>query len=250
MLFDPLIFVEALFSEALLTGALITIVLSVVVQMAALVLCLPVALGLSARRRYRWPLKTYLWIFRSTPLVLVLLFVWNGLPQLLPALRSDWFSPFLAAAIAMTLVGIAYNAEIMRAALSSVPKGQAEAAAALGLGRGKAFFLVILPQAFRFALPPLMNEFISLLKSTSLAYTISLRELMTVTQLSISASFRFTEWYAAALVYYLLMVSALTLIQAVVERRMAAAYARRPDGAKAVSGRPRTAMPVIPTTSG
>lgn len=232
MLFDPRIFIEALLSPALLTGALITIALSVVVQFAALVLCLPAALGLSASRRCRWPLKTYQWIFRSTPLVLVLLFVWNGLPQLFPALRSDWFSPFLAAAIAMTLVGIAYNAEIMRAGLSSVPKGQAEAAAALGLHRGQAFFLVILPQAFRFALPPLMNEFISLLKSTSLAYTISLRELMTVTQLSISASFRFTEWYAAALVYYLLMVSALTLIQAALERRMANAYIGRSAGTK------------------
>lgn len=227
MLFDPRIFLDALLSSALLKGALVTIALSVVVQLASVVLCLPVALGLQAQRHYRWPLKVYQWIFRSAPLVLVLLFVWNGLPQIFPALRSDWFSPFLAAAIAMTLVGVAFNAEIMRAALMSVPKGQAEAAAALGLHRGQVFFLVVLPQAFRIALPPLMNEFISLLKSTSLAYTISLREMMTVTQLSISASFRFTEWYAAALIYYLVMVSILTVLQASVENRMSAAYSRR-----------------------
>lgn len=227
MLFDPAIFLDALLSSALLKGALVTIVLSIVVQLASVLLCLPVALGLAARRRYRWPLMTYQWVFRSAPMVLVLLFVWNGLPQIFPVLRSDWFNPFLAAAVAMTLVGVAYNAEIMRAALLSVPKGQAEAAAALGLHRGQVFFLVVLPQAFRIALPPLMNEFISLLKSTSLAYTISLREMMTVTQLSISASFRFTEWYAAALIYYLVMVSILTVIQASVEHRMSAAYARR-----------------------
>ncbi|MFZ5676352.1 MAG: amino acid ABC transporter permease [Pseudomonadota bacterium] len=243
MLFDPHIFIDALFSSALLWGALVTIALSIVVQLASLVLCLPMALGLAAGRRYRWPLKTYQWIFRSAPLVLVLLFVWNGLPQIFPALRADWFSPFIAAAVAMTLVGVAYNAEIMRAALLSVHKGQAEAAAALGLHRGQAFFLVVLPQAFRIALPPLMNEFISLLKSTSLAYTISLREMMTVTQLSISASFRFTEWYAAALVYFLVMVSILTLIQAAVEQRMSAAYARRtsPGSAPAVTAKPAAA---------
>ncbi len=233
MLFDPRIFLDALLSSALLKGALVTIALSVVVQLASVVLCLPVALGLQAQRRYRWPLKIYQWIFRSAPLVLVLLFVWNGLPQIFPALRSDWFNPFLAAAIAMTLVGVAFNAEIMRAALMSVPKGQAEAAAALGLHRGQVFFLVVLPQAFRIALPPLMNEFISLLKSTSLAYTISLREMMTVTQLSISASFRFTEWYAAALIYYLVMVSILTVLQASVEHRMSVAYARRTNSTSA-----------------
>lgn len=241
MLFDPRIFVEALLSSALLKGALITIALSIVVQLASLVLCLPVALGLSARRRYRWPLRAYQWIFRSAPLVLVLLFIWNGLPQIFPALRSDWFNPFLAAAIAMTLVGIAYNAEIMRAALLSVHKGQAEAAAALGLRRGQAFFLVVLPQAFRVALPSLMNEFITLLKSTSLAYTISLREMMTVTQLSISASFRFTEWYAAALVYYLVMVSILTMIQASVEHRMSVAYARRTNSTSTSTVKARAA---------
>lgn len=247
MLFDSQIFFDALASPALLKGALISVVLSVVVQAASLVLCLPVALGLMSHRRYRWPLKVYLWIFRSTPMVLVLLFVWNGLPQLFPALRADWFNPFLAAAIAMTLVGVAFNAEVMRAALSSVPKGQAEAAAALGLHRGHVFFLVVLPQAFRIALPPLMNEFISLLKSTSLAYTISLRELMTVTQLAISASFRFTEWYAAALVYYLIMVSTLTLMQGVMERRLAKAYVQRT--ASSSSNRLRAAA-LRPTTSG
>ncbi|MNJ48543.1 putative amino-acid permease protein YxeN [compost metagenome] len=79
----------------------------------------------------------------------------------------------------------------------------------------------------RVSLPSLMNEFITLLKSTSLAYTISLKELMTTTTLSISASFKFTEWYLAALIYYLVLVTLLTLLQSVVEKRMSKAY---PEG--------------------
>lgn len=163
-------------------------------------------------------------------MLLVLLLVWNGFPQLIPALRSEWFSPFIAAALAMTLVEIAYNAEIVRASLLSIQKGQAEAAAALGLHRGQTFFLVILPQAFRVAIPPLMNEFLGLLKATSLAFTISLHELMTVTQISISATFRFTEWYAAALLYYMLMTTVLTLLQGRVERRLSQAYGSASSG--------------------
>ncbi|MEW6632447.1 MAG: amino acid ABC transporter permease [Pseudomonadota bacterium] len=228
MLFDPSIFLEALVSPALIQGALTTIGLSICVQVTAFALCLPVAIGLSSKRTsVRWALLAYVWLFRSAPMILVLLFIWNGLPQLLPVFRSSWFTPFLAAYIGMTLVGVAYNAEIMRAALGSLGAGQREAAAALGLTRFQAFHLVVLPQAMRIALPSLMNEFISLLKSTSLAYTISLRELMTTTSLSISASFRFTEWYACALLYYLVMVSILTLAQGWIETRMSAPYSRK-----------------------
>jgi polar amino acid transport system permease protein len=231
MIFDPAIFLEALCSGAMLYGAFITIALSISVQATAFLISLPFAAGLnSPRRRIRWPLVAFVWLFRGAPMILVLLFVWNGLPQIFPALRSEWFTPFLAAYLGMTTVSIAYNAEIMRAALASVGAGQREAAAALGLKRHHAFALIVLPQAMRVALPPLVNEFISLLKSTSLAYTISLRELMTVTSLSIAASFRFTEWYAAALIYYLAMVSVLTLAQSAIERRMSAGTQRQAGG--------------------
>jgi polar amino acid transport system permease protein len=228
VLFDPTIFLQALVSPALIQGALITIGLSICVQVTAFMLCLPVAIGLSSKHAsVRWVLLAYVWLFRSAPMILVLLFIWNGLPQLFPIFRSSWFTPFIAAYIGMTLVGVAYNAEIMRAALGSLGAGQREAAAALGLTKFQAFRLVVMPQAMRIALPSLMNEFISLLKSTSLAYTISLRELMTTTSLSISASFRFTEWYACAFLYYLVMVSILTLAQGWIERRMSAPYSRK-----------------------
>lgn len=224
MLFDFDYFIQALFSRDLLTGAMITVALSVAVQITSTLLSLPFAVGLlSSRRSLRLTLKSYVWLFRGAPTLLVLLFFWNGLPQLFPALRSDWFSPFIAAFLAMSMVGIAYNAEIVRAGLSSVGKGQHEAATALGISKYNSFSHVILPQAMRVSIPSLMNEFITLLKSTSLAYTISLKELMTTTSLSISASFKFTEWYLAALVYYLVLITLLTLLQSVLEKRMSKA---------------------------
>jgi polar amino acid transport system permease protein len=231
MLFDFDYFIQALFSRDLLTGAMITIALSVAVQITATLLSLPFAVGLLSKNRgLRVALKSYVWLFRGAPTLLVLLFFWNGLPQLFPSLRSDWFSPFLAAFMAMSMVGIAYNAEIIRAGISSVGKGQHEAAVALGISKYNAFTHVILPQAMRVSIPSLMNEFITLLKSTSLAYTISLKELMTVTSLSISASFKFTEWYLAALVYYLVLITVLTVLQLMLEKHMSKALTEKHSG--------------------
>jgi polar amino acid transport system permease protein len=84
--------------------------------------------------------------------------------------------------------------------------------------------LVVLPQALRVALPALVNEFISLLKATSLATIISLNELMTTTQFAIATSFQFLEWYSAALVYYMVLVSVLTGLQMRVERALSSGY--------------------------
>ena len=93
-------------------------------------------------------------------------------------------------------------------------------ACALGLTPFKAFILVSLPQAFRIALPGLINEFINLVKLTSLAYVISLREIMAIVNESIASSFRFVEWYMAALIYYLVIVSVLMLLQSYIQRRL------------------------------
>jgi ABC-type amino acid transport system permease subunit len=160
------------------------------------------------------------WFFRGTPVLLLLLFVWNALPQLIPAFRDDWFTPFLAAWLALSLNETAYQSEINRAALLAVDDGQRAAAAALGLTRMQAFFLVVLPQCLRVAVPPTVNEFITLLKTTSLASVISLQELLATTTRASNASFRYTEFYAVALVYYLVIVSILMFGQARLERRL------------------------------
>lgn len=226
-MFDLRIFLDALLGAALFKGALLTIGLALLVQVATLFIGVCLAqMTRSGRRALRWPARIYVWIFRAAPALLVLLVVWNGLPQLFPIFRQSWYSPFLAAFIGLTLVQSAYAAEIIRAAIGAVPHGQTEAATALGLSRVKTQALVVMPQAFRIALPPLSNEFIALLKATSLATVIALKELMTVTQYAIAASFRFLEWYAAALVYYLVLVAVISAVQGVVEGRLERAYRR------------------------
>ena len=218
-MFDLELFTAAVFGWPLFEGALVTVLLCAAVQTAALLFALGTALlATSPRRWMRALIAAYVWLFRGAPALLVLLFVWNGLPQLLPAFRASWFSPFLAAFIALTLIQVAYLTEILRSAYSAVGAGQREGAHALGLKRWHTFFYIVLPQAMRIATPALVNELISLLKTTSLATVISLRELMTVTSLAIASSFRFLEWYAAVLAYYMVMVSALTLAQSRIEK--------------------------------
>ncbi|MCM2459440.1 amino acid ABC transporter permease [Pseudomonas sp. CG7] len=220
-MFDVSLFTTALLGRPLAIGALLTISLSVSVMAVSLAIAMFTGrLATSKNKAARWTIAVYVWLFRGAPALLVLLFIWNGLPQIFPGFRGDWFTPFLAAFIALTLIQIAYLTEIFRSAYSAVNVGQREGASALGLHNGQMFFLVILPQAMRIALPALVNEFISLLKSTSLATIISLSELMTVTQFAIATSFQFLEWYSAALVYYLAMVSVLTAIQIRIERKL------------------------------
>lgn len=226
-MFDVRLFISAVFGWPLFQGAIITVLLCAVVQTTSLLIGLGTAsLSTSPRWWMRKLVTAYVWLFRGTPALLVLLFVWNGLPQIFPAFRAAWFTPFLAAYIALTLIEVAYVTEILRSAYSAIGGGQREAAQALGLKRWHVFFYVILPQALRIATPALVNELISLLKTTSLATVISLTELMTVSSFAIASSFKFLEWYTAVLVYYLTMVAVLTVVQARVERFLSKGYSR------------------------
>jgi polar amino acid transport system permease protein len=220
MEWDTDLFLDALTSSALLNGALITIALTVTAWCGAQLVGAVLALGRTSRFRVvRGGVVTYLWLFRAVPLLLQLLFVWNALPQLIPDLKSDWFTPFIAALVALTLHEAAYMAEISRSGLLSVDPGQRDAARAIGMTTGQSYRYVIVPQAIRVMIPPSANEFITLLKLTSLASVISLAELLTVTQQDIAVNFRFAELYAAATVYYLVMVSVLMVGQSYLERR-------------------------------
>jgi polar amino acid transport system permease protein len=220
MQFDPNIFFDALTSQRFLHGALVTIGLTVAAIATAIVLGLPLALARESRfRAVRWAAATYIWFFRAVPTLLQLLFVWNALPQLIPALKEDWFTPFLAGYVALSINESAYMAEITRSGLQSIDPGQRLAARALGLRPLQTLRKVVIPQAVRVAIPPSANEFITLLKLTSLTSVISLHELLTVTGERVAVTFRFAELYAAATVYYLVIVSVLMLLQGRLERR-------------------------------
>ncbi len=218
--FQGSVFLEALGSKALIQGVQLTVALTVVSFALGLIIGLLVAVLRDSRLRLLRAVSwTYIWIFRAIPTLIQLLIVWNALPQLIPALKGQWFSPFIAATIALSLNEAAYAAEIMRGGLLSVDEGQRLAARALGMTPFKVFSKVVAPQLIRVAIPPMANDFITLLKITSLASIISLRELMTNTQTEVASSFRFAEWYAAAAIYYLVLVSIFMLGQAWLERR-------------------------------
>ena len=228
MNFNPSTFFDALTSPTFIQGAEITIALTVVAMVFGLALGLVIALLRTHPWAWlRWFAWAYIWIFRAIPTLLQLFFVWNALPQLFPVLRGEWFSPFLAAAVALSLNEAAYAAEILRAGLLSVDEGQRLAARALGLSPGKVFSKVVAPQLTRVAIPPLSNDFITMLKITSLASVISLQQLLARTQSAVSVTFQFAEYYAAAAVYYLVIVSVLMLIQSRLERRFTWTSRRR-----------------------
>src|SRR5882757_9719803 len=134
MNFDPAIFWQALTSQHFRDGALIAIALTVLAQLTAVVIGLVLALmRASGNRVLAAASQTYVWIFRAIPTLVQLLFVWNALPQLIPALREDWFSPFLAAWLALSINEGAYMAEIVRSGLLAIDDGQQLAARALGM---------------------------------------------------------------------------------------------------------------------
>ena len=216
------IFWGALTSAAFLKGALVSLTLTLCAHALAILLATPLAI-ISNRNRgpAAFAVKLYVGLFRGIPTLLQLLFIWNALPQFIPALQAPWFTPFLAALVALTLNEAAYQTEINRAALRSVDPGQRAAGLALGLTARQVFLRIVAPQALRVAIPPTANEFINLLKVTSLASVISLRELLTVTSQAVASSFRFVEYYGAALVYYLIIVGVLTYFQGRLERRLA-----------------------------
>ena len=226
--FDGHLFWKALSSGPYWRGALTALELTAVSLATALVIGFSVALGsLSKRRAIRSVSWVYNWLFRATPTLLQLYFVWYALPTWWHVFAQSWFTPFMAAWIALSLNEGAYASEIIRAGLLSVDPGQELAGRALGMTRRQILARVIVPQAVRIVIPPTGNEFITLLKLTSLAFVISLHELLTAAQELASATFQYPEPLLASLVYYLVIVSILMLVQSRLERRFTWTSRRR-----------------------
>lgn len=218
--FDSHLFWSALSSGPYWRGALTALELTAASLATAIGIGFFVALGaLSPRRGTRGVAWTYNWLFRATPTLLQLFFIWYALPQLWSGFAASWFTPFMAAWIALSLNEGAYMSEIIRAGLMSVDPGQELAGRALGMSRRRILRRVIVPQAVRIAIPPTGNEFITLLKLTSLASVISLHEILTASQELSVVKFQYTEPLLAALLYYLAIVSVLMVLQSRLERR-------------------------------
>jgi len=159
----------------------------------------------------------YVWLFRGTPLLLQIFFIYYALPKMIPALTLPAFS---AGVIALIINSGAYTAEIIRAAILSIDKGQYEAAKSLGLTYGQTMRLIILPQTYKRLIPPIGNEFIALLKDSSLVSTIGMTELMRAAQLKASATGKDAEIYLTALMIYLALTTVFTALFNWLEKRM------------------------------
>lgn len=193
-----------------------TIPLTAISFVIGLVIALAVALArISSNKALSSVARFYVSIIRGTPLLLQLFIVFYALPEL-----GVVIDPFPAAVVAFSLNVGGYAAEVIRAAILSVPKGQWEAAETIGMGYRTSLQRIILPQALRTAVPPLSNTLISLLKDTSLASTILVTELLRVAQLAAAPTFDFFALYSVAAIYYWVICMILSFFQGKLEVRL------------------------------
>ena len=161
----------------------------------------------------------YIWLFRSLPLLVLLIFIYN-LPQLFPASGHILSSPYWSGLLALVLSEAAYIAEIHRGGLLAVAKGQSEAGRALGIRFAGIQRLIVIPQAIRIALPTLANEYITIVKLTSLVSVISLSEILLVGQKLYTQNFLVMETLVAVAFYYVLIVTLFTQLLQWLERHL------------------------------
>lgn len=212
--------------QLLAAGFKYTIPLAIISFFFGLIIALVTALIRLSRQRgafmiLNWIASFYVWLFRSTPLLVQLFIVFFGLPYLrikgvLP--HGIKLEPFTAGIITFSLNTGAYASETIRAAISSVPTGQWEAGAAIGMTRLQILWRIILPQALRVALPPLSNSFISLVKDTSLAASITIMEMFAVSQQIAAENYQPLLMYTLVAMVYAVFTTILSYFQGYLER--------------------------------
>lgn len=188
-----------------------------------LALSLPLGLALALARLSRWQalrhaVSSFIWLMRGTPLMLQLLFVYYALPFV--PMVGVRLPDYPSAVVAFTLNYAAYFAEILRAGIQSIDRGQYEGAKALGMSYAQTMRRIVMPQVWRNTLPPLANETITLVKDTSLIYVLALNDLLRAARGIVQRDFSITPFLVAA-VFYLLMTLVLTWVFQRLERRHA-----------------------------
>lgn len=199
----------------LLKGSITTVELTASSMVLGSILALFISLAKISRNRILNLIGGfYTWFFRGTPLLMQLFVIYYGLPQI--GIR---FEPFTAALIGLTLNIAAYLAEVIRGAVKSIEKAQWEAAATMGMGYWQTIFIIILPQSYTRMIPPMTNEFIALLKDTSLVSTIAMVDLMRTAQQMYSTTFKPLEVFFVAAVLYLTMTTVFTTVFKFLEKK-------------------------------
>lgn len=195
----------------------VTIPLTVIAFVVGLIIALFVALArMSSSPWLSVPARIYISFLRGVPVLVLLLIVYFGLTNQF-GIR---LSPFVAAAIGLTLNASAYCAEVIRSAVLSVPQGQWEAASTIGMNRRTSLRKIILPEAARTAVPPLSNTAIGVLKDTSLVSVITVADMVRQAQVAAAPTFRFFTLYLLAGMYFWVIVIALTAVQGRLEKRL------------------------------
>jgi polar amino acid transport system permease protein len=234
---DWAVFRRFLFNETILEGVRNTVVLAVLAQVAGIVLGVVFAVMRLAKNPVLSTVSwSYIWFFRGTPVLVQLLFWYAAVPQvfatitlavpftdvvLFSARTTDVITSFTAAFLGLALNEGAYMAEIVRAGILSVDEGQSEAARALGMTPALNMRRIVLPQAMKVIIPPTGNEFISMLKTTSLASVVIYGELLRRSRDIYSTNLRTLELLLVASVWYLVLTSVATVGQYYLERRFA-----------------------------
>ncbi len=223
-----------LFERSIMKGLLVTVEVTAVAMLVGVALgTLLAIMRLSDNPLLRGAAAGYVWLFRGTPILVQLLF-WFFLGTVLPKVSlgvpfgPEFFSissntlitQFVAAILGLGLNEAAYMAEIVRAGIGSVDRGQTEAAEALSMSPGLTYRRIVLPQAARVIVPPTANELISMLKLTSLCLVIGLPELLTTAQLIYGRNFQQIPLLIVASIWYIVLTTILTIVQSRVERRM------------------------------
>jgi polar amino acid transport system permease protein len=220
--FDVADFFGALANGFLLRGALVTAGLAAAGLVGGLLFGLLIALLRSAGNPALTGLaRVYIWFFRGTPLLIQLVMIYSGLPQI--GIR---FGVVTSVIVALVLNEAAYMAEIMRSGFLAIPPGQRDAAQALGLSRWQTLRRVMLPQVARIILPALGNSVNGLLKATSVTSVISMEELMRRSEMAMQVKFDVLEVFAAAAVDYLVLTTLWDQVQHWLERRLGRAHVR------------------------
>nr|WP_107503795.1 amino acid ABC transporter permease [Arthrobacter sp. ERGS1:01] len=218
---------------AILSGVVVTLELSVFSMVISVVLAFGIALMCQSRNRFTAAVgQIYVWFFRGVPL-LVQILIWFNLAVLYPTIlgtdTNQLISGFTAGLFALSLAESGYMAEIIRGGILSVNKGQTDAGLSIGLTRGQTLRRIVIPQTIRVIIPPTGNQFIGLLKASSLVSAIGGSDLLTQTQLIYGQNFKIVPLLIVATAWYLILVSVASVGQYFLERRF------NPDGA--ASGR-------------
>ncbi|MGV3002285.1 arginine ABC transporter permease ArtQ [Vibrio sp.] len=229
------------YSLALIDASWLTIQLAFTSLAVGLVLSMIFAGGeMSRLKLISWPTTALVTVIRGLPELLVVLFIFFGSGQILFYITGEYIeiSPFLSGVIALSLIFASYAAQTLRGALKAVPKGQAEAATALGLSKPRVFIRIVLPQAVRHALPGLTNQWLVLLKDTALVSLIGVTDLLKQAQLTSAATHQSFTWYATAAAVYLVITLITQRVIAILNKKY------QLQDANMVSSKPKKKQPL------